>query len=154
MCHCLQSPCILSTVQPWEATRTSDCVLECLTVPYTWRALEEVPTVMAHSPDHVSTLSHALCCPLPARRVKSVCKIGGGFGDRALELFVWLSLYYDCLPLYKYYLNIMMRNKNKTKLLKDERGKPITQSFPSRSKRTKQFWVCIIDCSCAHRLAH
>lgn len=65
-----------------------------------------------------------------------------------------LPLYYDCFPFYKYYLNIMMRNKNKTKILKDERGKLIIHSSFSRNKRTKQFRVWIIDCSCPHRLAH
>lgn len=101
-----------------------------------------------------TSCKHTFPCPrlLPAACMKHFW--GGGLGDCALELFVWLPLYYDCVPFYKYYLNIMMRNKNKTKILKDERGKPIIHSSFSRNKRTKQFRVWIIDCSCTHILAH
>lgn len=98
-----------------------------------------------------SLFKHAFPCSLlPAACMKHFW--GGGFDDRALELFVWLPLYYDRLPFYKYYLNIMMRNKNKTKILTDEREKSTIHSSSSGNKRTKQFWVCIIDCSCTHRL--
>lgn len=61
-----------------------------------------------------SSCKHTFPCPLSS----AACMKhfwGGHFGDCALELFVWLPLYYDCFPFYKYYLNIMMRNKNKTK---------------------------------------
>lgn len=71
----------------------------------------------------LSSCQHTFPCPLlPAAYGKHFW--GGGLGDGALELFVWLPLYYDCSPFYKYYLNIMMRSKNKTKYWKMKAENP------------------------------
>lgn len=123
VCPCFQSPYHLNMVQPWEASRTSDCSMEPLLIPHLtyagfWKRCWLAGT--AQSPLLVNTLSHALCCLLPTGNISEVEVWVNG----ALELFVWFPLYYDCSPFYKYYLNIMMRSKNKTKYWKMKAENP------------------------------